>query len=673
MMRPRVTASRAAGSAPAAALVALFVVCAVAAAPSPSAAQEEGGGVADQILEHLADGRRAVEDMRYADALTAFDAVLDLDDDHRQGVLGRALSLHRLGRARDAIEIYDGLVSADAADGVALFYRGLAYYYLGDFDRSRADFEAALQRRNASLIHARLGDALYASGDPRGALAAYRAAMTAPGAKPPWILRAIGNAHFALGRFEDAVAAYSEALRGDPQDGWAALHRGWARERLGLPLAALQDYDLAIEMLGGSAPEPAVSRGDLLRANGEPAAAYADYLLALDVDPDHPPALYGAARALLDQGQIADAEGHLDRLVALVEDDRPQLAAALFQRARARIMGGDHRRAETDLSRTLTLRPRFAEAHFNRGVARLRLDDVAGALGDFREATRLRPGDASFHYGLAGAAIAAGFPDEAEAAFRAAEALAPDAPAARLFRASILIGLNMPGAAIGVIDAEIADAPHRRAVGPALGLQGVALVRIGRFDEALDVAAEMIASQPRNPTGFLIRADALIALGQADAARGALEQANQLGADPATVARLAGRVWLLEARRGGAITDAEALARAEQAFDAAVLFSAESPEALALRAVTLERLGDYEGARADLDRAIAERPQDPELRFMRAGVLKELDRCDEAIVDYDAGLSLRPDNARAMAARSDCRFEEGQLLGGVADWIASWF
>ena len=118
---------------------------------------------------------------------------------------------------------------------------------------------------------------------------------------------------------------------------------------------------------------------------------------------------------------------------------------------------------------------------------------------------------------------------------------------------------------------------------------------------------------------------------------------------------------------------AEALLQAADALDAAVTLSNRSPTALALRADAMEKLGHFDKALADLDRAVAAKPQDASLRHRRASLLKKLDRCPAAIRDFDAALSLRPGNASAMAERATCKLYQGRLLGAATDYITSWF
>ncbi len=640
-------------------------VLALALSHAPIATAQSG-----DFAPLVRSGRVALSEQRFDEALSAFDEALQLNGASEEAGLGRAAALLRLDRPSEAEAALSALIRKRPDSANAHFFRGVARTRLGRLDDAISDLEAAEKTGGKlAVLPLRLGDALYAKGDAEGARAAYQRAIDMPGSlTPPAAFRGLGNAAYALGDDSEAVKAYGEALQLDPEDGFSALYRGWALERLGQTKQALQHFDLAVETLGGADPSALVARADLLRANGAHASAFLDYSTALEINSSDADALYGAAHSLLEQGELKGAETYINRLIDVAGDNKEIAAKALAQRGRARLLGGDPNGAERDLSLAIELAPTNALSWFNRGLARARQHDVAGALSDYREAAELAPESAAVQYAYARAAVAAGRPKEAIAATTNAENLARKDPMTERERARTLLALDRPFAALTIIDEFLAETPRDH---QALELKAMAMTRLGRNTEALAFAEALIDASPNSPIGHLLEAEARIALAEPEAARAALERANALGADPATVLRLAGGAWLTEARLQSGEERPRALEQAAAALDAAVDLSDGSSKALVLRAAARERMGDLEGARRDLDRVIASRPQDAELRFARASLLKKLGECDEAIRDFDAGLSLRPDNSQARAARSSCRFEEGSIMGGVADWIGS--
>lgn len=628
------------------------------------------GGAAAQSGGALAEGRAALSAGDFAAAEGLFRQALTAAPDNRQATLGLALSLDKLGRSEEAIALFDTLVDAQRSDPTAAFFRGVARYRLGELDGAIEDFQGVLKRRSdISEVHLRLGDAFYAKGDYDSALASYNQALSAPSPSVTAI-RALGNALYAKKRYEAADEAYTEALRANAGDGRAALHRAWTRERLGRTDEAKQDYDRAVEILGGVDPEVSVARGDLNRRLGEFQAAIADYQRAAEIDPSNRAALKGAAAALLADGRPAAAKRILDQLIEQLGAEPAVGASALRLRGEALLRLGQPQPAEADYTLALRLEPDVAVAHYNRALARARIEDVAGALDDMRRAAALAPGDPEAAYGHMRAAIAAGLREEAARATVAAEKLGADLARARPARAAALLAFGRPAEALTIVNNHLADQPRDLR---GLHLKVRTLLSLGRNDDALDLARRLIALQPRRAVNHLFEAEARIALKQPGPARRALQRANALGAAPARIAQLAGDAWLADADKGNEETTPEALLQAADALDAAVTLSNRSPTALALRADAMEKLGHFDKALADLDRAVAAKPQDASLRHRRASLLKKLDRCPAAIRDFDAALSLRPGNASAMAERATCKLYQGRLLGAATDYITSWF
>jgi Tfp pilus assembly protein PilF len=122
-------------------------------------------------------------------------------------------------------------------------------------------------------------------------------------------------------------------------------------------------------------------------AGGEPAKAAAEFVVAVQVDPDYAPAQYNLGVTLLDSGRPQEAIPHLEKA----------LSAPRHQ----------------------------AELHLYLGEAFERTGQRAGAADQFREALRLAPGNAEAAFGLGNNLAAQGHFAEAVEAFRLAVAWAP--------------------------------------------------------------------------------------------------------------------------------------------------------------------------------------------------------------------------------------------------------
>ena len=183
----------------------------------------------------------------------------------------------------------------------------------------------------------RLGLVRMASGRAEAALDPFsRAIATQPSAVAHTNL---GNALRALGRHDDAIGSYDQALALKPDHIVALYNRGNALRDLKRHEAALAAYDrvLALEPLHARALN---NRGAVLRILKRYAEAVATYDRALSVEPDN-------------------AGLHNNRGNALLALRRHEDALASYERA-------------------LELKPDHAGAHWNEGLCRLLLGDLAG-------------------------------------------------------------------------------------------------------------------------------------------------------------------------------------------------------------------------------------------------------------------------------------------------------
>ena len=92
----------------------------------------------------------------------------------------------------------------------------------------------------------------------------------------------------------------------------------------------------------------------------------------------------------------------------------------------------------------------------------------------------------------------------------------------------------------------------------------------------------------------------------------------------------------------------------------------ELPNAYSNLAVAQKRKGDYAGAIASLDRALALKPDSAAALTMRGGVLAEQERWGEAERDFTAALKLDPRDDGALYGISQTRREAKDYAGAQA-------
>jgi tetratricopeptide (TPR) repeat protein len=174
----------------------------------------------------------------------------------------------------------------------------------------------------------------------------------------------------------------------------------------------------------------------------------------------------------------------------------------------------------------------------------------------------------------------------------------------------------------------------------------------GEHALALDWAEAAIATDPKNAWGYYLRGDALVSLGQTDAAVASFEEAERRfpKSDP----------WAKSVAMWGAAHAYEEAARCNEAgpiYRRAALFTAPmDPAAAALARDHAERgcappppppltlgeiaaskdqtAGNYESALALADQSIRQNPSSAWARYMRADALTSLGRFDEAVASF---------------------------------------
>ncbi len=160
------------------------------------------------------------------------------------------------------------------------------------------------------------------------------------------------------GEYEQAIAAFGEALELDPAQVAALSGRGRARSLSGDDEGALVDLERAVELASKAAEDGPVSLTDALMERAAIRAALDDYA-----------------------GAIADYS-------AVIE--RAPRSYAYAKRGDCKRRQGDHEGAVADYDKAIELDPKAAAVYYSRGLARKALGDTQGAADDMAKARELQ-------------------------------------------------------------------------------------------------------------------------------------------------------------------------------------------------------------------------------------------------------------------------------------------
>ena len=244
--------------------------------------------------------------------------------------LDRALELHRAGRHRDALALYDQILVRQPSDVRALTYGGVALLELGQAKRA----VAALQR--AVELQPDFGEAHCF----------------------------LANALQTRGRFGDAEASYRQALAIAPGD--ARTHNN-----LGLVLHKLERSDEAVASFRQAIalqPHYAEAHNNLchvLTKLGEIDDAVAAGRRAVEIDPDYAEAHNNYGNALVEAGRVEDAIAAYRKALAI----RPKFVGGLNNLGIALIQGRRAREAVDVLDACLDIDPGNIQALSAKAVA----------------------------------------------------------------------------------------------------------------------------------------------------------------------------------------------------------------------------------------------------------------------------------------------------------------
>ncbi len=176
----------------------------------------------------------------------------------------------------------------------------------------------------------------------------------------------------------------------------------------------------------------------------------------------------------------------------------------------------------------------------------------------------------------------------------------------------------------------LAATPHA----DSLHMLGVLALQTGHAPEAVACIDQAIALNPSAALYHVNRANALLALGQLDAALAGCHEALRRKRNCAEAYQVQGHI----------LSDLGRPVEAIAAYQAALRNNPALPDLHNNLGLALRQANRLEEAAAALQRAVQRAPRDEQAASNLGGVLKELGRLDAADAQYRAALCLRPDD-----------------------------
>ena len=241
---------------------------------------------------------------------------------------------------------------------------------------------------DSAIVYNLLGAALLGARQPQRAEAALRRAHER-GIRHPAICNNFGMALAALGRFQEAIALYEEALALDPAYAIGRNNLGNALKECGRRAEALDAYRAATALKPDYA-DAWNNMGLVLEALGRTDEARAAYDRVLALQPGHAGAHNNLGNILANAGDLGGAVASYERALAL----RPDHAEALYNLGNIFKRQGRIADAHAAYARATAARPDFADASVEQGKALVLEGRLDAAIAAFDQALKIDPNHA---------------------------------------------------------------------------------------------------------------------------------------------------------------------------------------------------------------------------------------------------------------------------------------
>jgi arylsulfatase A-like enzyme/Tfp pilus assembly protein PilF len=284
-------------------------------------------------------------------------------------------------------------VSAGEMDSEALQrLRSLGYIGAAPADTVSPDAELADPKDKLELFR-RLtrGQGLVQSGEPALAVEV----LTGVVAEDPRIVDAhftLGNAFFALGRYEEAAAAFRATIELLPEYDLALANLGMCQRRLGETAAARDTFE-ALLLMSPTSASAHFNLGEMDLDDNDPTSARRHFEAGLSTSDSMPAMHFGLGVAAFQLGDLRQAAQSLERAAELAPA-YPQVHYYLAQVAEAR---DDADVAKTEYRAEVANNPRDYRSWFNLSVLLSDEEDHEGAVAALRQAIAARPDLAVAH------------------------------------------------------------------------------------------------------------------------------------------------------------------------------------------------------------------------------------------------------------------------------------
>ncbi len=356
-----------------------------------------------------------------------------------------------------------------------------------------------------------------------------------------------------------------------------------------------------------------------------------------------------AAVALLQQGQIADAE----RMFHEVRAVDPTNVVATYNLGVLAHGRADFDKAVMFFGEAARTRPDMLDIVMSYGKALADAKRHDEALRVYDDFLKLQPNNARVLCDRSSALLVLMRFAEALSSVDQALQADPSLIVGHYNRASALKELNRPEEALLQLDKIINAVPEFL---PAMQLKALVLKALGRADDAVAIYGAVIARDPKSVDAWNNRGSTYYELGRYTEALPDLDQALMLNP----------RSFEAHINRGRTLVKLQRYAEADLCFDKALELDGRSPDALASKSDLYFKLHRYDDALRYAAKTYAANSNFFLAPKLHGDALVRLNRAAEAIDSYDRALAINPQHLetlvnKGLALRTVRRYGEAAM------------
>jgi len=205
----------------------------------------------------------------------------------------------------------------------------------------------------------------------------------------------LGNTYYEIGRYQDAAESYKQAIRIEPDNAKAHYNLGVSYKALGRWQDAVETYNQAIRIKPDYA-DAYISRGVAYYKLGRYQDAIESYKQAITIMPDCAEAHYNLGVAYAELGRWQDAIESYKQAIRINPDD----AKAHYNLGVSYEALDRYQDAVETYKQVIRIKPDYADAYYNLGVTYCKLGRYQDAVEPYKQAIRIKPDFVLAHHNL---------------------------------------------------------------------------------------------------------------------------------------------------------------------------------------------------------------------------------------------------------------------------------